>query len=729
MKKKGVLLIALAGLFIILIGGTIFNFNKNLNNHIQKNTEARLQEIVEHNLVSFDLQVNEQIKKVKTFAEFLENNENISQKERVSLLRAAVKNNKLFRCTVVFPDGSFITDNNKSRGNVSEKPFFTANMKGNFYISDPHPATMGSEKSVMLFSCPIMKGDKVIGAVAFSYLCDDMNKLFDLDFMDGNGQVLVMKKDGQILISNSATDANFNNVISYIQENCTHEDHGPGQCVDFSDSTGACTVKLKEEQSLYLRYSKLDFNDWYLLSIVPESVTVETVSLVTSNQRNLVIVIASCAAIYFIIVALLWVAQQRDVDKMTGAFTLNSFRRQAKKILSKSLDENYVVVKLDVKDFKLINRIYSFEVGDRVIKNIAAALRTVLKNSNAIFARVEIDGFLVLLPYNGKEKLQAKRELFIQQFRQLMGENFHALVSFPTGQYILQTEDFPKPDIKEIIEKVNFAHRAAKQNHEIIIDYEEDIEKEALLEKAIEDRMKEALDKEEFTLYLQPKYNVADESLCGAEALVRWRVGEQFFMHPVDFIPTLEKNGFIIALDKYMFQCAVLKVKEFIDEGQTPIPISVNFSRLHLDNLCFVEELCEIADQYQVPRKYLEIELTESSIFGHVEQIKKLIKKLHAAGFSMSMDDFGSGYSSLAQLKELKVDILKIDKGFFEGSDKERLWIVVSNILHMAQELGITTVAEGIETKEQVEKLRMLNCDIIQGFYYSRPVPGKTLNL
>lgn len=733
MRKRGLLLAVLGVVLLVVVFISYVSFDQNLKNHLQSSIETRLQEIVEPNVVSFDLQMKEQIKKVNTLADVLGETDALNSPQSTALLQSAVENNGLLRCALAFPDGSFITHDSKNDGNVSSDAFFIANMKGEFFITDPRPAVVDPTKTVILFTAPVMHDNKVAGSVIYSYLCDDMDAIFSLDFLEGQGQMAAVSKEGQRLISSfDQVSSEQQNILDQLRGTCTHEKHDPAVCCALLGDQGSFTVTTaNSNDALLLSYAKLNYNDWYLLSAVPESVATQAIVTVSNDQRNFTIVVGLCGFIFAMAVLGTWLAERNSVDKLTGGLTLDAFKRTAKKIL-KNREITYVFVRLDVKNFKLINRMYDFDVGDRVIKNIAAALRVALPSKQTTFARVGTDDFLLLIPYKDRETLDEQRALFIKTFKELMGSHFTTMVEFPTGQYVLTEDDFPRPDITEILEKVNFAHHKAKyQTHsDNIIDYVSDIEEEALLEKAVEDKMSGALTRDEFVLFLQPKVRVEGEKLCGAEALVRWQVNGQFFMHPTDFIPVLERNGFIVKIDMYMFKRTVEKVRSFIDNGEEPIPISVNFSRYHLNNENFVQELCDIVDSYDVPRKYLEIELTESAVFENIDRIIKLADELHEAGFALSMDDFGSGYSSLALLKDLKFDVLKIDKAFFdEGADEQRSRVVLSNVFTMAQQLEMTTVAEGIETKEQVEFLRTLHCDIVQGYYYARPMLGSTLNI
>lgn len=730
-KRIPVLVIALTVALAVAILTAYFFFSRSVSSHMMEGASLRLKEIVQPNVDSFNYQINGQMKKAQVLADYLGAGEaSLDSEENLALLYSSAKTDELLRCSVAFPDGSVITSDGARGGNVSEEDYFLENQKGNAFVSHPRPAATDPEKMVILFTSPIMRDGKFAGSVINSYLCEDMSSVFSFSFLDGNGEMLVVCQSGDPIIGQENRLKNVSNIVEYLQEHCTHQNHAADACLTLAASHGECTLTLGSLDSpLLVWYDRLSVNDWYMLSLAPQSVTTDVLAPISDDQRNLGVALFVVAVLYVTGLLFIWFSHRRSVDGLTGALTLEGLKRKAKQQIHRAAGAPYVFVKLDVKDFKLINRIYSFEEGNRLIKNIALALEQVLKPYSAAFARVGTDDFILLLPYNGRKELNALREQFITAVRELMGPKFTTRVEFPTGQYLVTADDYQKPDILEMLEKVNFAHRASKQRGGgRVLDYAEDMEREALLEKAVEDKMDTALTNGGIQMYLQPKYRVADEKICGAEALARWLEDDRLFLPPADFVPLLEKNGFIVKVDLFMFEQAAKWLRDLLDRGGMPITISVNFSRCHLSNEGFAEKLCQIADRYQIPHRYLEIELTESTVFDNVERIAELISQLHAAGFTMSMDDFGSGYSCLSLLKDLDVDVLKLDKGFFDqSSDPDRAAIVVDSIFQMAKKLGVSTVAEGIETKEQVEQLRTMGCDVIQGFYYSRPVPAADL--
>lgn len=318
--------------------------------------------------------------------------------------------------------------------------------------------------------------------------------------------------------------------------------------------------------------------------------------------------------------------------------------------------------------------------------------------------------------------------MFDHYFYEVYGMGRFSQVIIRSGRYVI---DQGETDIHKVLENVNYAHRTVRRQRAVLAwEYDEKTKKDAQRLHEIEGKMGAALEKREFLLYLQPKYALHDNSIAGAEALVRWQDGGgKDLVYPDSFIPLFEKNGFIIKLDMYMLDKVCSVIKYWIEQNIVPTTVSVNFSRLHLTNHpSFLSDVCEVVDRYNIPRELIEVEFTESVSEGNQQTFVDMFEKLHKQGFTLSMDDFGTGYSSLGLLKNIPVDVVKMDKSFFsivKDEDASRTEAIISSVITMAHFLNIRTVAEGVEEQEQVDFLRSVGCDIVQGYYYSRPLQEK----
>ena len=254
--------------------------------------------------------------------------------------------------------------------------------------------------------------------------------------------------------------------------------------------------------------------------------------------------------------------------------------------------------------------------------------------------------------------------------------------------------------------------------------FDDEILQEQLWKRKVEDMMEPALLNREFQIYLQPKYNPISQKIVSAEALVRWISPTDGLIPPGRFIPIFEDNGFITRLDDYMIGAVAKLQSEWKIQGKKSVPVSVNVSRANFTKENLADHICQLIDSYGADHTLIELEVTESAFFGDKEMLQKIIRELKSYGFRISMDDFGAGYSSLNSLKDLPVDVLKLDMDFFRGEDtKKRGEIVVKETIRLAKALKMQIVAEGIERKEQVEFLAAEGCDMIQGYYFAKPMP------
>jgi EAL domain-containing protein (putative c-di-GMP-specific phosphodiesterase class I) len=235
--------------------------------------------------------------------------------------------------------------------------------------------------------------------------------------------------------------------------------------------------------------------------------------------------------------------------------------------------------------------------------------------------------------------------------------------------------------------------------------------------------MEHALDKHQFLLYLQPKYLLVDDSLCGAEALVRWHHPDRGLLLPDQFLPTFERTGFIRKIDLYMFEQVCATIRRWLDVGETVFPVSVNLSRSHLDDFNLVPVLTSLVKYYGIPCSLLELEITENSFRDDEQGMLRMLTELKTEGFAVAMDDFGTGYSTLNILKDIPLDTLKLDKGFLdECVESERGRSVITDVVSMARHLNMHVICEGIETESQYLFLKRIGCEMGQGFFFSKPL-------
>lgn len=415
------------------------------------------------------------------------------------------------------------------------------------------------------------------------------------------------------------------------------------------------------------------------------------------------------------------------VDPVTGGRNRVSFEADAASVLASASRNEYALVSLDIDKFKVINDQFGLEQGDAVLRALYDSVVAQLGEDEYV-GRISADLFNLLLKTNAAHRLEARLEEMIAEANRTLvfdGVNTYLLTA-TAGVYAVDDPSLPMIRIRDranVARKKAGARRAGRLCSCRLYSNEDRVR--LANEKDIENRMRDALDAGEFVVYLQPKLDLRSGRVDGAEALVRWRDPVKGLVPPNDFIPLFERNGFVIDLDLYVFGQVCALQRAWADAGMRSIPVSVNLSRMHLRDPRFLDRFEAIRIACGVPAALIEFELTETLVFEDPQLLSGVIDRIHQTGYTCSMDDFGSGYSSLNVLKNLEVDVLKLDRVFFDASEAgdRRGADIIGVVIELARRLDMKTVAEGVETEVQRRFLAEAGCDMIQGFLFSRPVP------
>ncbi len=396
-----------------------------------------------------------------------------------------------------------------------------------------------------------------------------------------------------------------------------------------------------------------------------------------------------------------------------GIRKLNRFRRNVNNLLYSS-DKEIGFIQFDIRKFKIINDLYGEKFGNEVLEFTLHELESIC-NEKQFFINLRSDVFMVVTEY----KTEAELVDFIQNLDRKIGSFKNVKLQMVYGVYTVEDRGM---ELRQMEDRAAMARKAAKNIVlSNILFYREQFKESLYNRKFIEENLQAAIAGRQFMMYLQPKYSIAKNEIIGAEALVRWRHPERGMIYPDQFIPVIEENGFIQKVDYYIWEEACRFIRKCKDAGIVPCPVSVNMSRIHLrDNEC-VGVLSDLIQAYAIPKRLLELEITETA---DDQQISRKALQLKEEGFTLLMDDFGSGYSSLNVLLETPFDVIKLDRKFIENmmiSKKGRL--ILEQGVSMADKLRLGLLAEGVETREQIELLQSIGCDQVQGYYYARPMP------
>ncbi len=404
-------------------------------------------------------------------------------------------------------------------------------------------------------------------------------------------------------------------------------------------------------------------------------------------------------------------------DALTGLYNRETFYRKAASFMQSMNGTGFDIVYFDISCFKVINDLFQTETGNLILKTAAYYFQAII-GDDGICGRIEADHFAVCIPSN---KLHIGRLMEgLDNTMQSLGISHNVL--FFAGIYPVANAFLP---VDQMCDRAHMALNKVKGNYMTRYAYYDKSMRDLMLqEQMIVRDMELALQEQQFCIYLQPIYSLKTNKIVSAEALVRWNHPVNGTISPAHFVPVFERNGFIVRLDRFVWEEVCKFLRRQKDEGAPVVPVSVNVSRLHFYNMDLLDFLMRLLARYELTPELLKLEITESAYTDNPQQIINVIKEFRAKGFRILMDDFGSGFSSLNMLKNLPVDILKIDMAFVqEVEHSKRANAILHFMMELSQALEMGVVVEGVETKPQIDILAALGCEDIQGFYFSRPLP------
>ncbi len=645
----------------------------------------------------------------------------------ISYLNEQNRRNSFQMTGFQFADGDTLFSNGRTAKNFLSKQALENIREHSHFVSEPLRSPAGDEE-VLVLAVPVRKNHKTAGVVFATQPVQSYAQALGTGSLGDNGISFITNQDGKVLIS--YPQAAIGNMYE-VAKDSVFDKWTSAQTIqeDMRQGRSGVSGYTYRNAHRFSAYFPLGYNDWYVTLVLPtQSVVAKAQQLV---GMSLVICLSVIAVLVLLLLFILYLQRQSAkalyrmgfVDPLLKADNLNAFRMKFPEATEawKEKKTPVALVLVNINQFKAVNDIYGFEQGDRVLQGVARILQEGLQKGE-LFCRISGDVFLLLMACPDREQLADRIDKILSRAgRECQIEQEQVPLSLTCGIYVLE-EEVP---FYIMLDRANLAWSCAKQQagcqHAF---YDNTYLQRLVTEKRIEDSMEKALQNDEFKVYLQPKCDFKTGQTMSAEALVRWQHPTQGMIRPDWFIPVFEKNGFVVKLDWHMLRQTVQLLKRWKDENIPQIPIGINFSRLHLEDPDFINQLVQITDEAGIDHKLIEVELTESVVFGNAELMKRVLDDLHAHGFSVAMDDFGAGYSSLNVLKNLDFDCIKLDKEFLaKGEGSPRMRQVISGLVKMVKELGCQVVAEGVETKEQADFLQSTGCDLAQGYLYARPLP------
>lgn len=594
------------------------------------------------------------------------------------------------------------------------------------------------KKPVILYTTPFTVNGKTEAILFATQSIETLQRRLEKYKVGGEGFTVILNKKEQVIVDTHNTSVvpgkNLKDILSLnLKEVQVFYDNLVRALNSEDEGVFNYIVKTKNERRLlsFVRISVLGFEDWHLIFVIPSKI-------ISVLQRKIFFgSLIFCFALLISFALILIFIKRKEqkqkqeffdiafTDDVTGSYNMARFNIEMEKSLHKHINKNFALIMLDIDKFKLINDLYGFRQGDLVLNHVANVLNdNTNKDDGEIFCRLIGDNFLTLLSYKTDKDLSNRIDKIGKAIHNCYAiTDINYTISAYFGIYKISGE-LP---FFLMLDRANLAKKNAKASiNRKYMFYDDKALKDVLWTKEIENSMQQGLKDEEFKLYFQPKCAFNQENISGAEVLVRWENHKKGIIPPDQFIPIFEHNGFIIKLDFYILEHALKNLRAWIDAGLKPCKLSINFSRLHLKEELTLPKIKILLDFYKIPAEFIEIEITESAVMNNTPEANKFIKGLHDMGISVAMDDFGSGYSSLNVLKDLPFDTLKIDKEFLRDfGNNPRTVGILEGIIKMLKNMKVFIVAEGVETQEQAQFLRSLNCDTAQGFLYYKPLNEK----
>ncbi len=725
-NKKSVLKISYLIVLLLISIIALVWYSKILKDELSILTRNTLKEVSSQNVLVIQKEIASDVNALTEIADRIGNSDNIKEGEIVDTLKQIAYRYPFKTMGYCGMDGmAHATDG--MTVDISERSYFLNAVQGETCISEPLNDLVSGEE-IIAFSAPVKKSDEVVGVVFATYSVESLREILAVTSFEGEGYTYIVESDGDKVVD-SINPTSFQDMTN-IYVSMRAADRRNSKAIEglkhYLDTGETGYVIFYNKVGKYMYSTPLGINNWYLIDVVPVDFLEKTSNAII--QRTYLV----CAVLIVVctfIAAWLYLEERRKkkqmqtllfVDDLTGGNTYAKFKQEVEQRLNVHYGRTAFIM-MDLDEFKLVNELFGYDTGNKVLCHVWNVLNENC-GEDEYAGRDIADRFSMLLYFEKRSDIEKRILKMTEAIQKFSIPNASEYILHPVfGIYYVESND---EDVESMMNCASLAHNQAKQERDSIYRAYTNIMKDRMLEKKqLSDQIEHAYKNHEFVVYYQPKYEAETRKLAGAEALVRWRRQDGQMVSPGLFVPLAEESGFVCKLDKYVFNEVCLAQKRWMEKGLKVVPISVNLSRRHLDTPEFIGEYKSMLDHSGVPIKYLQLEITESAMFEKKAEFLEIIESLHKMGFVILMDDFGTGYSSLMMLKSIPIDVMKLDKTFVDDFDDERGEQIIRCVMRMAQDLCISITAEGVETEEQYKFLKNIGCDMIQGYYFARPMP------
>lgn len=691
-------------------------------NNIEEEAVITLKNVSEQNIKILNKNIKEPQKVLAVLAKRFERDKKYNIEDIVDDLKMYAEVYDMYNMGVIDKNGICYTTLGDEL-DLKSYDYFTDGMEGKARVTDSYLTEDGKEM-INIFTMPIYKDGEVEFVMTATYRSSDFTRMMNISSFDEHGESIVVTSEGALVttIGNAnkigGEDGNYrqeiqNKIFQTLQSN-------------LNNNIDEDIVYFNYDGKDYIGYCEpVGVNDWYLISYVVKNYLYNNIEMIkTTIYRGTIILYATSVIIILFSVRERKQYEERMMDVvyfdwLTGERNEEYLHTYFEHMSEKDKNKSFLVV-MDIDKFKSVNMMYGSEMGDRLLKYVPTTFKDVLPEDE-IF-KYQADVFVAVLKGTSQKEILHK----INKLEDRINQDVENKLVIPMKLYFGVCAFNEFRDLNSIYSNALIAKNTAKKKVSKSIRFFDKRDKDKLIEnRRVEEDFVEALKDNQFEIWYQPKYNTKTKEIYGAEALVRWRKKDGSFVFPSIFIPVLENTGQIIQLDEEVIKMVFQDIQEMKRKGLPIKPISINLSRLQAINSELVNRIKTLMEEYEINPSEISFEITETALVEENALINKMIEDIHQLGIKVDIDDYGIGNSTLSGIFSSNFDTLKLDKTFCDHIGTSKMNTIIKATIKMAKDLKMTVIAEGVETLEQADFLRENNCNIIQGYYFSKPLIKK----
>ncbi|RDY28567.1 EAL domain-containing protein [Romboutsia weinsteinii] len=708
--------------FILSLIGAIFFIE--IKGTLSQQTMQNITQITSYISENIDKSIENSLGEIEILSNYISVYNNRNKEKIHSIIEKQLdnKNSLVKNIHFVNKQGQVLSKN--STNNVSNEEYFKNAILGKTYVSKPVKSDVDGLHYIT-YSKPLYQEENIIGMVFGSNTIEDITNKINLEIYSDRGNLVIIDNEGNVILSYDEDIMN-KNLLKVTSSGDPSNKRIKDDIKRYADH-GLEKIYIDNEYR-YVGYSRIKTSKgWYVVTSIPAKDFLYNANNIDKIIKISIILVISIGVIIHLYISRIKKINQRKLEKLafedhlTGINNYKRFLIEAKDFIIRSNISKYAIISFDIDRFKIINDVHGYHTGDEILKAIADNIRNHM-GENTVYGKFSNDLFGIMLCLDNDEKdILRIVKLINNEIANVEFEDKKINIKASIGIYFIEDENI---DIKRFIDNANLARTKAKiiqnQNY-YVFDTELKQCHHSLIK--IEQDIATGIKNNEFSVYYQAKFNIDGSKIVGAEALIRWNHTDMGMISPCKFIPIAEKSGDINLIGRWVFEHVCKKLSEWKHNSYDLVPISINLSRVELYQPDLRQFLQNTVEKYGVDSKLIEIEITETTALNDVDFINRKIKDIKSLGIAISMDDFGTGNSTLSNLKLVDIDILKIDRTLVSDIENDlKSKEMVATIIELSKKLGLEVVCEGVENLEQVQILKHTKCDIIQGFVFARPV-------